>query len=376
MAFAYPPAVVTESVIQGAAPVNKQQRVIFLSTGQSSLTAGSSPTLITSLTQATSAPVSATNDLLSFAIGFFGMGSGASFYVTELGSSATQAQINTFIQNNSGYYYIFVLPSVFTQNQNGSFAASQTLANQTACSYVMYPWSAYYLSDFTSISPPPGKGAIVCMASAINPANESEQNIFAGAMAYLYASLSPSAVTRVTPFNYSYLPGVLPTYQPNDLTDIQTAGAANVNFSTTAQFAGQGNVILLGGVTNDGNPISFWYGADYAYLNMVQALNLAIVQGANDQTNPLYYNQAGINRLLAAATASLQNAVSVGAIQSPFTINAVDFVDYITANPNAYQNGTYAGLSATVVPTRGFEQITFALTIDFTGQTLVTALTA
>ena len=73
---------------------------------------------------------------------------------------------------------------------------------------------------------------------------------------------------------------------------------------------------------------------------------------------------------------TLNRGATYGALLGPSSVTAIDFGTYVTGNPGAYQAGIYNGLSATVTPLRGFSSITFNLTVDFTAQSVVSAVTA
>jgi len=112
----------------------------------------------------------------------------------------------------------------------------------------------------------------------------------------------------------------------------------------------------------DLNPFNYWYCVDWLSINVAQALSAAIINGSNLPTNPLYYNQAGINTLQKVAQATVNNGISFGLILSPANVVATPFTTYVTQHPGDYATGTYNGLSLTFVPLRGFSSITIYLT--------------
>lgn len=188
-------------------------------------------------------------------------------------------------------------------------------------------------------------------------------------VAYMFSSISPSATAPIKPFNLRYVTGVTEYAQPGDAA-LQDLVGTNVNVVIPATAGGIDKNMLLGGQCSDGNAIGLWYGADYASLNVTQDLNNELIVGSNDDASPLKYNQLGISRLLARAQQSLTNAVSVGAILGPITVSAVGFADYVAANPSAYEEGIYDGISFTITPARGFAAISYVMTVDFTAQTV------
>jgi hypothetical protein len=97
-------------------------------------------------------------------------------------------------------------------------------------------------------------------------------------------------------------------------------------------------------------------------INGTLALAAAVINGSNNPTAPLYYNQAGINTLQKVLQSTVNNGISFGMILSPATVTAIPFVTYTAQNPGAYAAGTYGGLACTFVPARGFTAITVYLT--------------
>ena len=95
---------------------------------------------------------------------------------------------------------------------------------------------------------------------------------------------------------------------------------------------------------------------------MAISLAAAIINGSNLSTNPLYYNQAGINALQKVAQATTNNGIAFGLILSPARVGAIAFNTYVSENPSDYAAGIYKGLSLTFVPQRGFSSITIYLT--------------
>ena len=195
-------------------------------------------------------------------------------------------------------------------------------------------------------------------------------------------SYNPNGLTRVTPFEYSYLYGVTPFPVRNTSVLVSQLNAANVSFVGAAAEGGISNTILFGGNTLDGNPLNFWYGVDWLIINSNLNVANAVINGSNDPLNPLDYDQDGVNRLQLVVVATVQQGVAYGLVLYPplqteltgaafsaalnsgvydgySPVNAVPFLTYNTDNPGAYKLGDYGGLSVSFVPKRGFNQITF-----------------
>ena len=154
--------------------------------------------------------------------------------------------------------------------------------------------------------------------------------------------------------------GVTPYVLTNSLQT--TLKAAGVNWVGTGAQGGISNTLVLWGTTMDVNPWNYWYSVDWTAINVAEFLAAAVINGSNSPTNPLYYNQAGINTLQKVAQATVNNGISFGLILSPAKVVAVPFSTYVKQHPGDYSTGTYNGLSCTFVPLRGFESITIYLT--------------
>lgn len=193
---------------------------------------------------------------------------------------------------------------------------------------------------------------------------------------------NPNGLSRVTPFEYSFLYGVTPFPTRNVAALIATLNSVNVSYVGTGAEGGISNTILAGGNTFDGNPLNYWYAIDWVVINANLNVANAVINGSNNPLNPLYYNQDGINQLQLVAAQTIQQGVAYGLVLFPpvqteltgaayaealnagtyngySPVNAVPFLAYAALNPGAYKIGSYGGLSASFVPARGFNQITF-----------------
>jgi len=181
--------------------------------------------------------------------------------------------------------------------------------------------------------------------------------------AFFWATLeyNPSSSNLASPLEYTYIYSVTP-YSTLTLTQQTQVLAAGANFVFTGAQGQISNTLIEGGNFMDDNPFNYWYSVDWLSINVATSLAGAIINGSNTPTNPLYYNQAGINTLQKVAQATVNNGISFGLILSPATVNAVSFATYVAQNPSDYAVGIYKGLSCTFVPLRGFSSITIYLT--------------
>jgi hypothetical protein len=81
---------------------------------------------------------------------------------------------------------------------------------------------------------------------------------------------------------------------------------------------------------------------------MLQASTLGMVLGPITMT--------GLNQ------PDLQNQILLGVFEGMCDVNAVQFVDYVNANPGHFKIGEYDGLSVLFIPARGFIHIMVSVT--------------
>lgn len=177
-------------------------------------------------------------------------------------------------------------------------------------------------------------------------------------------SYAPSAANKVTPLSFAFVVGVTPFPIQGNSALLSQLKTANINIIGTGAEGGISNTLVLWGTNMDGNPFNYWYATDWTQINLDLMISNAIINGSNNPTNPLYYNQAGINTLQKVAQNVLNNGVTFGMLLGPVYCAAIPFTTYTSQNPGDYAIGRYNGLSATIIPQRGFEQITFNLTIS------------
>lgn len=204
-------------------------------------------------------------------------------------------------------------------------------------------------------------------------------------------SNDPGSSNMVPPMAYRFLYGVTEYPIKGNSTLLQTLQDNDINYVGTAAEGGLSNKMLVAGHMLDGNPFNYWYAVAWCAINLELDLANEIINGSNTNTNPLYYEQRGIDRLQNRALKTLRNGISYGLIlgqvvgtkliQTDFNteyengtyagnavINAVPFSNYTSLNPSDYQDGKYNGLSAVMTPRRGFESITFNLNVtNFVG---------
>lgn len=181
---------------------------------------------------------------------------------------------------------------------------------------------------------------------------------------YQWISANPSAANKVAPFAFRYVYGVTPFPTRGNNALLTTLKNAYTNIIGTGAEGGISNTIILWGTTEDGHDATYWYSVDWVQINIDEFISNAIINGSNNSTNPLYYNQDGINRLQAVAQSVMTNGISFGLVLGPATVTATPFVTYVTQNPTDYPAGIYRGMAVTYTPQRGFTQIVFYVNVS------------
>jgi hypothetical protein len=312
---------------------------------------------------------------------FFSQGISQAVYVLELGpgdETTGPALLLTWAQTNSGVFYSYLVPRNW-DSSTGLFALVEDYEALNSKTYFFVTTTTTNYVNYNA-----REKCIVALVEAPGiPLTEfSLAAPFQHSLAY-----APSSANRMTPFAYSYLYGVTPYPTVGNGALLTELKAANINYVGTGAEGGISTAILLWGTTLDGNDFTFWYSADWYQLNCDQALSNAIINGSNNPLNPLYYNQNGVDVLQDVLIGVTQNAITYGlangtvgrATLDPvaFTqaldngdyvdedvINAVPFIDYVTANPSAYKEGSYGGFYAVYIPQRGFSTIIFNIDIS------------
>jgi hypothetical protein len=302
-----------------------------------------------------------TLELASMGNTFFAQGSTVSVFVLELGTTTVSDGIlalNTYIEDNVGHlptsatpqFYSYLLPTTWDV-----VGAQEMTAQYEGTTAQIYFWVTTTLATYS------GWDGIKSVFAAIQSPSAPAIEFSTAAMFWASLAYDPNASNLAHPFSYTYIYSVTP-YSTLTNTQQTTLLANGVNWVGTGAEGGISNTLVQGGTFMDLNPFNYWYCVDWLSINVAQALAAAIINGSNLPTNPLYYNQAGINTLQKVAQATVNNGISFGLILSPANVNAVPFTTYVAQNPGDYATGTYNGLSLTFVPLRGFTSITIYLT--------------
>lgn len=307
----------------------------------------------------------ASEELISMATEFFAQGNSLSVYVLEVGAG-TAAQgvdaLQTWINANPKTIYSYLVPREWDSDSAGHTALvelTKLFAANTAKTYFFITTDEDNFVDYV------GTKSAVYMIESVDPVLPTIEFSMA-AMLWRTLSYQPSNVNKVAPTSFAFLIAVT----AGEWTGPQLAAfkAGFVNYVDTGAEGGISDTILKWGTTGDGRDFSYWYSVDWVQINVELDLANEIINGSNNPTNPLYYDQPGINRLQARAQQTFNRGVTFGLIntsQLP-VVEAVPFIQYTQDNPSDYPIGAYNGLSCSYVPSRGFTSIVFNVNVtDF-----------
>lgn len=323
---------------------------------------------------------------------FWAQGKQRSVYVLELGAVSTAdaiAALSDFIVedvalgNTYQNYFTYLVPRAFDaeadfqalcNGYNGNSDMVYFFVTSTVNTYAA--WTALaQKSVYLFVESPAAVGVSFDCAAHMQSALNN----------------NPGSANLVPPMSYRFTYGTTVYPPKGNATLLKQLQADNVNYVGSAAEGGLSNMMIVKGHLQDGNPFNFWYSVAWCIINLELNIANAIINGSNTTANPLYYNQDGIDRLQKVSLATLRSGISFGLLlgtavstklpQTQFNenynngdyngeavVNAIPFTDYTTDNPDAYQEGDYGGLSAVVTPKRGFESITFNLSVtNFVG---------
>jgi hypothetical protein len=351
------PQIVTVNVSQlvASAPSRLQKTGALVTQGGTN-TSANTVTLLTQASDFTAIKAStgsAATELQAQVNTFFAQGSTQAVYVLELGSGTAAegvTALTAYILAPTVQFYSYLVPLEWDTEATAPTLYSAHASPTSQVYFYVTTTTATY-TTYADI-----KSVFAVVASPSEPSTE-----FSTA-AFLHATLSysPSASNLVAPLAWQYLYGVTAN---TSLTNSQQAAllAAGVNWVGTGAEGGISNTLIVNGAFMDTKYFNYWYAIDWLAINVAQSLSAAVINGSNNPLNPLYYNQAGINRLQQTAQATVNSGIAFGMILSPAKVLATPFTTYVAEHPADYATGTYAGLSVTFVPARGFTAITINL---------------
>ena len=343
---------VIQAIITGVTPTAYNGTYAITSTGTNTFTyaLATNPGVVTTQGAMTYEDV---QELVAMTTTFFAQSATQSVYILELGVGTTAqgvTALQAYITNPTVRFYSYLLPKTWDTEST----AWSMVGQYTGTTAQVYFYVTTTLASYTNWAT--YKSVLATVQSPSAPMTEFS----AAAIFHQTLSYNPSASNLASPLAFSYVYGVTAYVLTN--TQQTQLKAAGVNWIGTGAEGGISNKIIFWGTMMDLNPFNYWYSVDWLSINVEISLANAIINGSNNPTNPLYYNQAGINTLQKVAQATTNNGIAFGLILSPASVQATSFTTYVAQHPSDYATGTYNGLSLTFVPLRGFTSITIYLT--------------
>ena len=326
---------------------------------------------------------------------YFDQGNMTSVWVLELGYGADSAANATALQSwlnvNPKVFCGYLLPRSVGASETTIEAFRDIFKQYQNPEAMTYFWMTVSANAITVLDDT--YKCVIQLVEApavtdIGKDNASDPNgeFTMAAMFYNAMAFRPSQINRVAPMAFKYLYGVTAYPTKNNGPLLKSFKQNATNYVATGAEGGVAYNIVYEGVTLDGQDyFNWWWTIDWVQININLNLSNAIINGSNNPFAPLYYNQDGINFLetnlyntmlqastlgmvLGAITMTtlnqpdLQNNVLLGVFEGLCDVNAVQFVDYVNANPGHYKIGEYDGLSVLFIPARGFIHIMVSVT--------------
>jgi hypothetical protein len=310
-------------------------------------------------------------------------------YVLELGpveDTAAITALGTYIANNpnsaytpgaEGFFYSYLVPRAWASESSYLTFVSQFNSPTSRTKF----WTTMTTSNYTSFT-----NLNSCVIGLVEAPGIPATEFSLCSGFYVTLNYGPTTTNKVPPLNNSYVFGVTPYPVAGNTALLNAFKAAGVNWISTGAQGGITLTTFVYGTTMDGKSFNIGYSVDWAQITTKIVVANAVINGSNDPTNPLYYDQDGINRLQSAAAGNLQSGIGSGLILGtlnqveldPTTflnnfnngvyagqcvINAVPFQTWLNANPSTYAEGVYGGFTIVMTPQLGFTQIIFNLDV-------------
>lgn len=313
---------------------------------------------------------------------FFSQGSQQAVYVLELGAGNPDDGVTAlaaYRAANEDAFYSVLAP----RSWGGEASWATYLGTVSTTTSKFYGFTTVTAAQYAAFA---DKKAAFTMIEA---PDQPDTEFTAAAPFQVTLNYAPSATNKVTPLAFSKLLGVTQYPTSGNRAFLAALKAAGVNYVASAAEGGLSNLMLVWGKVMDLRPFNYWYSVDWVQINGDLAVANAVINGSNNPINPLYYNQAGIDRLQTALAGVLNNGITYGLVlgnvrltsldtasylaalgagdfDGVTVINAIPLTPYLAANPSDYANGIYNGLTVRYTPLRGFESITVAIEVaDF-----------
>lgn len=352
---------VNATVTEAPAPSQLQQSGALVSVGGTSITVGTSQYFGTLADlQAVIGTEGNYVELGYMAATFFAQANGAQatsvgVSVLELGVEETAPDgitaLGAWVTANPDSFYAYVVPATWDASGSALNTMAANFSSATGKTYFFVTTTLDTITAYEATTK-----AIVSVVDSPTAANSEFQ---AAALFYQWLVNDPSAASPAAPMAFRFVYGVTPWVFTGNQTTINSILTAYGNIILTGAEGGISTATVRNGTTMDGNQMMFWYAVDWILIQAKQQLAAEIIDGSNENP-PLYYNQQGINRLLAILVDIGADGTSFGLLLNA-TFAATPFSAYVAANPSDYAAGKYNGFTCVATPQLGFIQITFNL---------------
>jgi hypothetical protein len=366
-------------VISGALPVAYNGTFNGTVTGTTTITYSLSPNP-GSATATGTISLGSVTELTQMGTTYFAGNGVPSIYVVELGEGTASegvAALTTFlgkVAGTSSQIYGYLVPREWDANTN--FLAM--CSNYSSTNSQLYFWVT------TTVANRAVYAGLKCVYAEVESPNIPATEFSLASAFGIALNQNPSSTNKLIPLSYAPSFGTTAYPLVGTQSTLQSLATANVGWIGTGQQGGISGNIIYQGKMSDGNFWNFWYSVDWAQINMGQAIANEVINGSASSLNPLYYNQAGINRLqnrvlqvanqgVAAGigngqviatklpAATFMANLNAGAYAGKIVVNAEPMQVYSAENPNDYAQGKYAGISCVWIPQLPFLNIFFNL---------------
>ena len=185
--------------------------------------------------------------------------------------------------------------------------------------------------------------------------NGSTGYSFVGAFLGRFASsiLDITESNPASPINYKTVSG----FNFNLLTKKKEKELINNSVSFASDLVS--NTVILNGRTADSRPFDYWYQWDIIAFNLQESIISLLLQGVNNPSQVIEYNQNGIDTLNATIKSCLNKMIDYGCLTEFAAsynsatqeltgegyIAAISYPTYVAANPDKYAMEIYDGFS-------------------------------
>jgi hypothetical protein len=334
-------------------------------------------------------------ELSQMATTYFAQGNQTAVWVLELGAgldlSTDATALNTWLKSNPRSFYNYLLPRKFGATTAALDDLKLVLDQYQNPEAMTYFTLTVVPSTMTHLGPT--YKDVVQFIEAPSVTDPTQVNLAsadgefsAAAMFYNALNFVPSQINRIAPMAFKYLYGVTPYPTKNNGPLLSSFKSDFTNYVSTGAEGGISNTIVYEGVNLDGTDyFNWWWTIDFVQIFVGLNLSNAIINGSNNPLAPLYYDQDGIDYLLAVLAGTMVAAQQFGMVVGPImttgltqpqlqqnifngsyagacNCNAVPFLPYSLTKPGDYKIGEYDGLSTLFIPARGFIHILVTVT--------------